>query len=50
MLSYGSFPTNILGVSLTLCQKVVNTAGGIFLPGGESLRRNGFDNSNIFQS
>ena len=35
---------------MTLCQKVVNTAGGNFLPGGENLRRGDFDNSKIFQS
>ena len=28
---------------MTLCQKVVNTAGGIFLPGGENLKRSDFD-------
>ena len=40
-----------LGIQhLTLCQKVVNTAEGIFLPGGENLRRSDFDNSKIFQS
>ena len=37
-------------VSLTLCQKVVNSAGGIFLPGGENLRMSDFDNSKIFQN
>ena len=37
------FSPKTLGVSLTLCQKVVNTAGGIFLPGGENLRRSDFD-------
>ena len=41
------FSPKILGVSLTLCQKVVNTAGGIFLPGGENLRRSDFDDSEI---
>ena len=30
-----------------MCQKVVNTAGGIFLPGGENLRRSDFDDSEI---
>ena len=43
------FSPKIVEVSLTLCQKVVNTAGGIFLPGGENLRSD-FDNSKIFQS
>ena len=46
-LSYCSFSPKILGVCLTLCQKVVNTAGGIFLPDGENLRRSDFDNSEI---
>ena len=37
------------GVSLTLCQKVVNTAGGGDLfPGGENLRRSDFDDSKNF--
>ena len=36
--SLNSFSPKILGVSLTLCQKEVNTAEGIFLPGGENLR------------
>ena len=40
----------LLGVSLTLCKKVVNTAGGIFLPGGENLRRSDFDDWKILQS
>ena len=40
----------MLGVSLTLYQKVVSTAGGNFLTDGEILRRSGFDDSNIFQS
>ena len=44
------FTPKALGVSLTLCQKVVNTAGVFFLPGGENLRRNDFDDSKIFQS
>ena len=44
------FSPKILGVSLNLCQKVVNTDGGIFLTGGENLRRSDFDNSKIFQS
>ena len=44
------FTPKTLGVSLTLCQKVVNTAGVFFLPGGENLRRNDFDDSKIFQS
>ena len=44
-----SFSPKILGVSLALCQKVVNTAGGIFLPGGENLRRSDFDDLKIFQ-
>ena len=35
---------------MTLCQKVVSTAVGIFLPGGENLRRSDFDDSKIFQS
>ena len=30
-----------------MCQKVVSTAGEIFLPGGENLRRTDFDNSEI---
>ena len=41
------FSPNILAVFLTLFQKVVNTAGGIFLPGGENLRRSDFDDSEI---
>ena len=40
------FSPKILGISLTLCQKVVNTAGRIFLPGGENLRSD-FDDSEI---
>ena len=28
----------------------INTAGGIFLPDGENLRRSDFDESDIFQS
>ena len=36
--------------SSPLCQKVVNTARGIFLPGDENLRKSDFDNSKIFQS
>ena len=50
MQSYCSFSPKILGVSLTFCQKVVNTAGGIFLPGGEDLTRSDFDDSKVFQS
>ena len=37
MQSYCSFSPKILGVSLTLCQKVVDTAGGIFLPDGKKI-------------
>ena len=37
---------------MTLCQKVVNTAGGMFLPGGEILRKSNFvlDGLNLFKS
>ena len=42
-----SFSSKILGVSLTLYQKVVNTAGVNFLPGGRNLRRSDFDDSEI---
>ena len=42
------FSPKTLGVSLNLCQKVVNTAGGIFSPSGENLRSD-FDDSKIFQ-
>ena len=35
---------------MTLCQKVVNTAGEIFLQGGENLGRSNFDDLKIFQS
>ena len=44
------FSSKTLAVSLTLCQKVVNTAGGILVPGGENLRKSDFDDSKIFQS
>ena len=43
--NYCSFSPKILGVSLTFCQKVVDTAGGIFLPVGENLRRSDFEKS-----
>ena len=46
--SYCYFSTKILGVSLTLRQKVVNTAGEIFSPGGGNLRKSDFDDSKIF--
>ena len=36
------FSPKTFGVSQTLCQKVVNTAGGIVLPGDENLGRNDF--------
>ena len=49
-ISYCSFSPKILGVSLTLCQKIVNTTGGIFLPGGENLRRSDFDDSEIMNT
>ena len=49
-IEYYSFSPKILGVSLTLSQKVVNTAEGIFLPGGENLRRSDFVDLKIFQS
>ena len=37
---------------MTLCQKVLNTAGRKFLLGGENLRRSDldFDNLNLFQT
>ena len=31
-----------------MCQKVVNTAGEIFSPGGGNLRKSDFDDSKIF--
>ena len=41
------FHLKLKRVSLTLCQKVVNTVGRNFLTVGENLRRSDFDNWNI---
>ena len=45
---YCSFSPKSLGVSMALCQNVVNPAGGIFLPSGENLKSSDFDDLKIF--
>ena len=45
---YCSFSPKSLGVSMALCQNVVNPAGGIFLPSGENLKSSDFDDSKNF--
>ena len=43
-------PSNLVNNVFASVEKVVNTAGGIFLPGGEDLTRSDFDDSKVFQS